>query len=63
MSTQGSFPGGIFFKTDGKKMYEVASDDKIWEYDLSTAWDISTASVNQSIPKQDSILTGAFFPM
>ena len=38
-------PHGIFFKSDGTKMYVVgfASDD-VNEYNLSTAWNVSTAS-------------------
>ena len=36
---------GIFFKPDGTKMYIVGtSGDDITEYDLSTAWNITTAS-------------------
>ena len=42
-------PRGITFKSDGTKMYiSGTGGDKIHEYDLSTAWDISTASLNGS---------------
>ena len=35
----------VFFKTDGTKFYVLDTvDDKIWQYALSTAWDLSTAS-------------------
>ena len=42
---QSNFPMGIVFKPDGTKMYICsAQNDKIVQYDLSTAWDISSAS-------------------
>ena len=36
------------FNTDGTKMYVIdrATNDVVYEYDLSTAWDLSTASYN-----------------
>jgi len=35
----------VFFKTDGTKFYVLDTvDDKIWQFALSTAWDLSTAS-------------------
>jgi sugar lactone lactonase YvrE len=39
-------PEGIFFKPDGTRMYIIASDnpDSVYEYVLSTAWDVSTAT-------------------
>jgi len=43
-TTGSSNPQGIYFKPDGKKMYLAdAGDDEINEYDLSTAWDITSA--------------------
>lgn len=42
-------PEGIFFKPDGTKMYVWGiSSSVIAEYDLSTAWDVSTASLNDT---------------
>jgi sugar lactone lactonase YvrE len=42
-------PTSIFFKPDGTKMYVVGSvGDDVNEYDLSTAWDVSTASYLQN---------------
>ena len=37
---------GVFFKPDGTKMFVVgtATNDIVYEYDLSTAWDVSSAS-------------------
>ena len=49
VSGQDTVPEGIEFKTDGTKMYVSGStNDNIYEYDLSTAWDISTATYSQS---------------
>jgi len=50
VSSQGSEPSGLAFKTDGSKMYVAfaSGTDSIAEYDLSTDWDLSTASYNQN---------------
>ena len=43
------FPEGIFFKPDGTIMYVVGvQNDSVRMMDLSTAWDISTATYNSS---------------
>ena len=49
-SSQGSEPAGLDFKTDGTKMYVAfaSGTDSIAEYNLSTAWDLSTASYSQN---------------
>jgi hypothetical protein len=62
-SIDGVNPQGLFFKPDGTKMYALCSgDDKIHQYTLSTAWDISTASYDDVyISTQDSNPTGLFF--
>lgn len=40
---------GLFFKPDGTKMYAVeAFNQSVREYDLSSAWDIGSASFNQA---------------
>jgi DNA-binding beta-propeller fold protein YncE len=55
---------GIFFKPDGTKMYVIeAVTDVVLEYDLSTAWDVSTSSLNQSfgLGSEDSSPVGIFF--
>ena len=57
-------PTGIFFKPDGTKMYVVGySGDDVNEYDLSTAWDITTSSYlqNFSVAAQETVPTGIFF--
>jgi sugar lactone lactonase YvrE len=43
MSTQGFYGRAIAFKPDGTRMY-VAGESSVVEYELSTAWDIATAS-------------------
>ncbi len=58
-------PQGIFFKDDGTKMYIVGSSNgSVYQYSLSTAWNLSTASydsVSFSVGGQDSIPLGIFF--
>jgi sugar lactone lactonase YvrE len=57
-------PTGLFFKPDGTKMYVTGADgDDINEYDLSTPWDISTASYiqNFSFSAQDTEPRGTWF--
>jgi hypothetical protein len=61
---QGNTPTGLFFHPDGIKMYVICqSSDSIHEYNLSTAWDISTATFAQSfsVSAQDTIPQGLFF--
>jgi len=57
-------PQSVFFKPDGTKMYVVGTTgDDVNEYDLSTAWNVTTASFLQlfSVAGQDTIPTGIFF--
>ena len=68
VGNQETFPEGLFFKPDGTKMYIVGiGGDIVFQYDLSTAWDISTAfftspSTNYlNIVAQDSGPQGLFF--
>ena len=64
VSAQEVAPYGVFFRPDGFKMYvSGAAEDNVNEYDLSTAWDISTASFLQSfsVSAQDGSLFGLFF--
>lgn len=56
--------GAIQLKPDGTKLYIAGrGGDDILEYDLSTAFDLSTASYNQnfSIASQDGNVQGIFF--
>jgi DNA-binding beta-propeller fold protein YncE len=58
-------PYGLFFKSDGTKMYVVGqTHDTVYEYALSTAWDIGTASslsTNFSVAGQEPSPTSLFF--
>ena len=62
--SQESEPNGLFFKPDGTKMYISGySGDDVNEYNVSTAWDISTASFlqNFSVASQETVPNGIFF--
>ena len=65
IGSEESTPEGIFFKPDGTKMYIVGSGtDAVYEYDLSTAWDVSTASYSDNsltVSGQDTGATDLFF--
>jgi hypothetical protein len=64
VAAQETNPDGLFFKPDGLKMYVLGQNsDYVNEYDLSTAWDISTASYLRrfSIVAQDTVARGLFF--
>ena len=64
ISSQDSDPQGVYFKPDGTKMYIVGmSSDSVHEYNLSTAWTVSTASFSQSfsVAAQSTTPTGLFF--
>ena len=51
VSSKDTIPFGLFFKPDGTKMYFSGDqNDKLVEYNLSTAWDLSTATFNQYSP-------------
>lgn len=64
VSAQDTTPRGVFFKSDGTKMYFAGqSGDKVYEYNLSTPWNISTAIYfqNFSIASQQGTCTGLYF--
>jgi len=65
VSAQETGPAGLFFKSDGLKMYIIgqSSGDAVYEYNLSTAWDVSTASYNQnfSVSAQHTVPQDVFF--
>jgi len=50
VATQNTTPSGLFFKADGTKMYVVGqtSPQSIYQYTLSTAWDITSAVFTSS---------------
>lgn len=64
VSSQDSAPTGVFFRSNGESMYIMGSaTDNVWEYTLTTSWDISTASSPQafSVNTQESAPTGFYF--
>ena len=64
VAAQATNPTGMFFKTDGTKLYIVGYSGRyVSEYNLSTAWDVSTSvySQNFSVFAQDSGPSGMFF--
>jgi len=64
VSGQETSPTGLFFKSDGTKMYVCGSSgDDVNEYALSTAWDITTATFVTvfSVAAQDSAPQDIFF--
>ncbi len=58
VSSQESIPTGFFFSTDGTKAYMIGvANTTIYQYTLSTPWDISSgsyASKSMSVAAQDS---------
>jgi len=64
IGSQETNPTGLFFKGDGTKMYVVGqANDNVNEYNLSTAWNISTASYSQnfSVASEDVTPRGLYF--
>lgn len=63
--TQDTAPYSITFKSDGTKMYMVGSfNDRVYQYSLSSAWDLSTASydsVSFSVSGQSGSSEGIAF--
>ena len=49
VASQDSEPRGVFFKPDGTRMYVVGNaGDDIIQYDLGTAWNVSTATYSNA---------------
>jgi len=65
VSSQDTSPLGFVFKPDGTKMFVAGnSNDDIFQYSLSTAWDISTASYDNKaadITSQDTVVVDVGF--
>ena len=65
ISAQDTSPQEIFFKPDGLTMYIVgATNDTVFQYTLSVAWDVSTASyggIFYSVTSQDTGPVGIWF--
>jgi len=65
VSSQDSSPRDVIFKSDGTKMYITGyNTNTVYQYTLSTAWDLSTASYDSdsfSVSSQDSSPRGVIF--
>jgi DNA-binding beta-propeller fold protein YncE len=65
VTTQEATPEGMFFKSDGTEFYVVGSTaDAVFQYDLSTAWDLTTASYSGtsfSVATQETAGSGVAF--
>ena len=64
VSAQETTPTSVFFKPDGLKMYVLGfAGDDVNEYNLSTAWNISTATFLQvfSVAAQENNPRDVFF--
>lgn len=67
LASEDTFPVGLFFKPDGTVMYIIGySSDTVYQYSLSTAWDVSTASYSSKsfyVGNEDGLpLTLSFKP-
>ena len=58
VGAQAALPQDVSFKSDGTKMYVIGRDsDKVFQYSLSSAWNVSTASydsVSFSVSSQET---------
>ena len=64
VGTENTSPYDLKFNTDGTKMYMLGGADGIYQYSLSTGFDLSTASydsVSFSVTSQDSNANGMHF--
>jgi len=64
LSGEGGYPQSVTFNSNGTKMFMLGNTyDNVYSYDLSTAYDISTASYNQKadVSGQDTAPTGVTF--
>lgn len=60
VSTQDTAPLGMFFKSDGKKLYITGTtSDSLYSYTLGTGWDLATATADYATPAFISIATQA----
>lgn len=63
-NTQDTNPRSVFFKPDGTKLYANGiTNDAVYQYSLSTPWDVSTASYDSksfSTLAQDTSTNGLF---
>ncbi|MEL7145636.1 MAG: hypothetical protein AAFO69_04650 [Bacteroidota bacterium] len=64
VTDQESIPRGLTFSPDGTKMYTIGlGDDAVYQYDLSTAYDITTASFTAETNNPFPIADQSGFPL
>jgi sugar lactone lactonase YvrE len=64
INSQDATMNDLFFKSDGTKMYTIgASNDRVYEYTLGTAWNVATASnvAAVSVNTQETAPSALFF--
>ena len=65
VNAQETTPHGLFFKDDGTKFYIVGqTNDRVFQYSCSTAWDVSTGSydsISFLVSGQEGNPSGLFF--
>jgi len=64
VAAQDTLPISVDFKSDGTKMFVLGrTNATVYEYDLSTAWDVSTSSYSKSfsVTSQEGSPNGLFF--
>jgi 6-phosphogluconolactonase (cycloisomerase 2 family) len=63
VSSQDTAPRAVWFKPDGLKMYIIGVNDTVYQYTLTTAWDVSTASydsVSFSLSSEGTAMEGMY---
>jgi 6-phosphogluconolactonase (cycloisomerase 2 family) len=63
VGSQDAVPLSLFFKSDGTKMYMTGATNRVYQYSLSTPWEVNTASydsVDFLIQEDSSVLDVIF---
>jgi len=62
ISSSEDFSQGIFFSSNGNKLYEIGLEfDNIYQYNCTIAWNLSTCTYEANISTQSGGPTGMFF--
>ena len=57
ISAKAAYPAGLWFKPDGTKIYHTNTTADVHEYNLSTAWDITSATFAQTFDAISQVLS------